>query len=366
MPLDIAPDVHLARTPDPTFYRDPAWYLRTVREVFPATWNFLHDQTDAPKDGVFPLTWMEGSIDEPLLAVRENGATSILSNVCTHRSALVVPTATDLPTVLRCPYHGRRFSRDGQCLSMPDYPVPGFPCSDDHLSRVSTETFGPCAFANLRPSTPLSELLSSLEPIVGWLPWDEYVPDPTGTVEYDVACHWALWCENYLEGYHIPWIHPGLAKTIDYKSYRSEIGPYGSLQTAYALDGEPAFELPEGHPESGHRVAAWYIALFPTTMINLYPWGLSLNLIRPQGPTFTKILYRRYLWRPDLIERGAGAGLAGVEEEDDQMNEQVQKGVRGLLAGRGRYQPEREIGVWHFHRQLQALLGTSNSATTPK
>ena len=38
--------------------------------------------------------------------------------------------------------------------------------------------------------------------------------------EYELACNWKVYVDNYLEGYHIPVVHPTLNKEIDYDSYR--------------------------------------------------------------------------------------------------------------------------------------------------
>ena len=32
-------------------------------------------------------------------------------------------------------------------------------------------------------------------------------------------------------------------------------------------------------------MAAFYFWLFPNLMLNFYPWGLSVNIVYPTGPT---------------------------------------------------------------------------------
>ncbi|TMB38966.1 MAG: aromatic ring-hydroxylating dioxygenase subunit alpha, partial [Deltaproteobacteria bacterium] len=49
--------------------------------------------------------------------------------------------------------------------------------------------------------------------------------------------------------------------------------------------------------------------------------------------------------------------LDRVEHEDEEIVEQVQRGVRSRLYDRGRYSPAREAGVHHFHRLLTRLAG---------
>ncbi|WP_298191812.1 SRPBCC family protein, partial [Metallibacterium sp.] len=36
-------------------------------------------------------------------------------------------------------------------------------------------------------------------------------------VAYEIACNWKVYVDNYLEGYHVPQIHPGLNRLLDYR-----------------------------------------------------------------------------------------------------------------------------------------------------
>ena len=76
------------------------------------------------------------------------------------------------------------------------------------------------------------------------------------TFEFDA--HWALYVENYLERLHVPFVHPGLAQTLELGTYTVELGRWCTPQPAHALAGEPAFEPPAGSPDHGQRIAAYY------------------------------------------------------------------------------------------------------------
>jgi len=165
--------------------------------------------------------------------------------------------------------------------------------------------------------------------------------DASRNRDYTVNAHWALYVENYLEGFHIPFVHAGLNEIVDYPGYRTELHRWSSVQRAQAKDGAPAARY-------------WWI--FPNLMLNFYPWGLSLNLIMPQAIDRTRVLFRSYVADPSKIGEGAGAELDRVEREDEAIVEAVQRGVRSRLYTRGRYSPTHETGVHHFHRLLCAAL----------
>src|SRR2546430_9958449 len=115
------------------------------------------------------------------------------------------------------------------------------------------------------------------------LPVERFRPDPAQSRDYVINAHWALYVENYLEGFHIPFVHAGLNRVVDYGSYADELFRYATLQLALAKEGEAAFDLPPGAPGHARRIAAHYAWIFPNLMLNFYPWGLSVNRVVPEA-----------------------------------------------------------------------------------
>jgi choline monooxygenase len=282
--------------------------------------------------------------------------------VCTHRANLVVRGEGALRG-LRCGYHGRRFALDGRFLSMPEFEgAQGFPSPADDLPRASLARWGPLVFAALDPAVAFDAWIGPLRERLAWLPLDAARRDPAAAPDYEVRASWILYCDNYLEGFHIPYVHHGLASTLDYAAYRTETFDHGSLQVGIARDGEPALEPPAHSADRGQRIAGYYAWLFPNLMLNFYPWGLSVNIVQPLAVDRTRIRYAAYVW--DAARRGEGAGgdLHRVELEDDDVVESAQRGVRSRLYDRGRFSPTREVGVHHFHRLLARSLDGGTGA----
>jgi choline monooxygenase len=357
-PFDIDPDIRRARSLPPRAYGDPELFARQRERVFAPSWQWCPEAGAVTHDGdAAPFTLLPGCLDEPLVATRARGIVRALSNVCTHRGHPVVTCAARASS-LRCPYHGRRFAHDGRFLSMPEFAgAEGFPSADDDLAPVSLERWGPLDFVSLRPAVPLAEVLAQIDARVGSLvPW-RLSRHAGSDRDYEFDANWMLYCDNYLEGLHIPFVHPALNEAIGYDDYRTELAPWGTLQLAFARRGELAFALPDGHPDEGARVAAFYAWVFPNMMLNFYPWGLSLNVVQPVGPLRTRVLFRAWTWDESLRGQGAGGGLDQVEMEDEAVVVASQHGMRAALARRGRYSPTKETGVHHFHRLLARALG---------
>jgi choline monooxygenase len=355
----VDPDITQATTIASAFYRDDAAYALARQRVFARSWQWIGDLADVAEPGsLSPRELLRGCLDEPLLLARDaSGELRCLSNVCTHRGNLLVRSSCRAEQI-RCGYHSRRFDLTGRMTFMPEFEqARNFPSPADDLPQVPFGTFAGHAFASVSPAAPLAAFFADVQARLGWMPFDSFRHDPSRDRDFDVAAHWALYVENYLEGLHIPFLHPALNRMLDFKHYTSDIHRYANLQLALAKDADPAFDFPPDSPDYGKRVAAYYYWVFPNLMLNFYPWGLSLNLVQPQALDRSRVSFRAYVWNADKLDAGAGSGLDQVEREDEAVVEAVQRGVRSHWYRSGRYSPTRERGVHHFHRLLCEFMG---------
>ena len=338
--FQVDADITRARTLHSDFYTEERWFDDALEKIFARSWQFLGREFDLRR-ALTPITLLPGVLDEPLLLVRTSEYISCLSNVCTHRGKVLIeePCEGDL---IRCPYHGRRFLLDGTCASMPEFEgVVGFPSETDNLRKLPFAEKGGFLFTSLSPRHAFDEVICDVD---GHL--TDFDPSGlrlTDTREYKVDAHWALYCENYLEGFHIPYVHHGLNKVLDYGTYATELFRYSSLQTGYSASGE---------------IEARYLFVFPNTMFNLYPWGISVNVVRPLSRDESAIEFLTYVRDESLLGEGAGADLHSVELEDEVVVESVQKGIRSRFYSQGRYSPTREQGTHHFHRLISEFMNS--------
>jgi choline monooxygenase len=347
-----------AKTLDTSFYTDPILFEAMKERLFASSWQFI-GSSDYVKDNgdVYPFILLPDYLDEPLMITREkNDKINLLSNVCTHRGNIVA----DVPCKannLRCKYHGRLFHLDGKFVSMPEFKeVENFPTADDDLKQLPFFQWGKWLFVSLANQLPYQSFLKDMMERVGWLPVNDFVFHPDLSTEFMVKAHWALYCENYLEGFHIPFVHAGLNAVIDFGNYTTELFKYSNLQLGIAKDDEDCFGLPVSSPDHGKKVAAYYFFVFPNMMFNFYPWGLSVNVVNPISTNESKVSFYTYIWNRSKYNSGAGSNLDTVEFEDEEVVQNVQKGIRSRFYKYGRYSVTREQGTHHFHRIICSFL----------
>lgn len=356
--MSIHPDIRKSHTLNASVYADPAVFQALKDAVFARCWHWVADAEQLRIDNnVLPVTLLEGYLDEPLLLTNESGELRCMSNVCTHRGNLLVRHPGQLKGIV-CSYHGRKFGLDGGFRFMPEFKeADDFPSPCDDLPRLPLHNWRNLLFTALEPVAPFDKLFGDMEKRIGWLPVEQFRFEPRYSQDYLVNANWKLYCDNYLEGFHIPYVHHSLNQVIDYQSYTTELFPWSSLQLGLAKGGEESFDLPESSPDYGKKVAAYYFWVFPNMMFNFYPWGCSVNIVKPLQVGITRVSFRTYIWKPEKFNAVTASLLERVEREDEDIVEQVQKGVRSRLYKRGRFSPEREQGVHHFHRLLDRLLG---------
>jgi len=348
--FDIDPNIRKARTIPAEFYLDPHFFDLSKEKIFERSWHFLCHESEV--DSLRPAMLLPGVIDEPVLIARDGEKVRCLSNVCTHRGKILVeePCRANL---IRCGYHGRRFSLDGKFLSMPEFEgVEDFPSDADDLKRLPIANWNGFLFTSIDPLEDFASFVGDAEAFVQL---ESSKPlQLRAKREYHVNAHWALYCENYLEGFHIPYVHKALNEVVDYGSYTTETFRYSSLQTGLSEPPASAGGEIAGYPTL--EIAARYLFVFPNLMFNFYDWGVSVNVVRPVTPSATVVEFLTYVSDPSKLDQGAGADLHGVELEDEAVVESVQRGIRSRYYFHGRYSPTREQGTHHFHRLIAEFI----------
>lgn len=322
--------------------------------VFGRTWQLVGraDQVAWPGD------YFTAQIaNEPVVVVR--GADERLrafSNVCRHRAGPVANGA-GRRKVFQCGYHGWTYGLDGRLLGTPDFDgVECFSREASCLPEFAVEVWDALVFVNLDGNgRPLNRTLGDLPARLAG--YDLTAMKFAARKDWLVDCNWKVYVDNYLEGYHIPIVHPSLHRELDYPNYRVETRGDYSIQHA-PLKAMPGARLRRDENDGGEAAYFW---LFPNLMVNVYPDNYSTNLILPVGHERTLTVFEWFFCDPDRAEAQAKlretiAFSDEVQLEDMKICETVQRNLRSRTYRAGRYSVKRENGVHHFHQLLTAAL----------
>ena len=267
----IDPNIKRSNTLPGAFYRSATTFETVKQKIFESSWHFIGDHDSIKQPGQYhPITLLPGVLDEPLLLTHDsNGLKHCLSNVCTHRGKIIVE-APGASRLLSCGYHGRCFNLDGSYKSMPAFKeVENFPSEADHLAQIPMQEWFQLVFVSLFPKVDFNTMIQPMMDLVGWLPFDTMRFEPDQSKDFEVKANWALYCDNYLEGFHIPFVHPSLNNAIVFDEYEYHTFDYMNLQLAIAKEGQPCFDIPPGAPNYGRAIYAYYFWLFPNVMFNI-------------------------------------------------------------------------------------------------
>jgi len=350
-----------AATPPTYWYTDARVLDAERRAVFGRTWQLVGRAEQVREPGQFFTATVA---EEPVIVARGlDGRLRAFSNVCRHRAGPVAE-GEGRRRSFRCGYHGWTYALDGRLLVTPEFD--GVECwnREEHaLPGFQVEVWGALVFVNLdAEAAPLAATLEDLPQRIGRRKdWNEM--RPAARKEWYVECNWKTYVDNYLEGYHIPVVHPGLDREIDYRLYRTETRRFYSIQHA-PVRRERATRIAAGDGEPGQD-AAQYFWVFPNLVLNVYPGSYSTNLIVPLAPERTLTVFEWYFKdaeRDDVREavRRTVEFSDEIQVEDIRICEAVQRGLRSRTYASGRYSVARENGVHHFHGLLTHYLANQS------
>ncbi|HKH98684.1 MAG TPA: aromatic ring-hydroxylating dioxygenase subunit alpha [Candidatus Sulfotelmatobacter sp.] len=354
----VESEIARAWTLPASLYTDASVFAAEKEKIFCRTWQVVGRTDQVANPGDYFTTDLVG---EPLLFVRGlDGKLRGFYNVCRHRAG---PPAEGCGSgkLFRCGYHGWTYGLDGALISATETEgVEGFREEDFALTPVRTEEWFNLVFANLDPEArPLRESLGELPKQA-----EKFAFTPMKLFErrtYDMKCNWKTYVDNYLEGYHLPSVHPGLNRELDFNAYVVE--PYARhvRQFSPIRGAQPGDTTPRRYQGARENLTTDYFWIFPNWMLNCYSDNVSLNIVLPVEPERTRAIFEWYLPEKDHSAPAAKASVEfsdQIQIEDVGICEAVQRNLRSRSYSRGRFSVKQEKGVHAFHRMYGEFMQT--------
>lgn len=327
-------------------YADPGFHAFEREAVFARNWQLVTRAAKLKDAGDHVVAEIAG---RPVILVRsEDRVLRGFFNVCRHRAGPLALTDGNAKQ-LQCKYHGWTYTLAGQLRAAHEMQdAQGFDKSCIHLDGIEVTEWEGLVFAALKlPAAPLEQLMAGIRERIRPIELAKF--GFHSSVTYDVACNWKAYVDNYLEGYHLPHVHPGLNKLLDYREYTTQTAEWYSYQHS-PLDGS------QGPYVDGE---AHYYFIYPNMMLNILPGRLQTNRVVPVASGRCRVLFDYY-----YADAASAAGRKMIEEdlrfsdevqkEDIGICERVQQGLESGSYHAGRISPKRESGVHHFQELVRA------------
>jgi len=317
------------------------------QRIFAREWILVGHESEVAEPG---RTLAECLAGYPIFVQRgRDGSLRGFHNVCRHRAGPLVEDGRGTHHSLRCRYHGWTYDEEGRLKSARDFgDAEDFDPARYSLFPIRVARARGFVFVNLdEGAAPLESALGPFLELARDVPFE--AASFFGRVQHELACNWKTYVENYLEGYHIPFLHTALSREVETRAYRVEPGP------GYVLHDVPTRAGTENPVYKGFW--AW---VAPNVAFNVYGNGMSVERMLPTGPRRTRIEYLFFF--DDLGESGretreaALAMCARVTGEDRMICEAVQRNLEAGIYTRGRLSPQHEAGVHAFQERVRAAL----------
>lgn len=350
---------HPAHGLPPAAYRSKAFWKKECKTVLSKNWICVGAAHELQTAGdVVPVTLAK----QPLILVRNReGKVAAFHNVCRHRCMTLVEGPRNVGKLLRCPYHAWAYDLDGNLKASPHFggtdkhEADGFDRFKNGLVPVRTHVWQDWIFVNLSgDAPPFEDYAASLIARLDGIEFSKLAP--IATLDFGVVeTNWKLIMENFIEPYHVQFVH---ASTTD-----QPLSDHYTIVDGNCLGS--AVDLSEESGTSGSLgVSSRYLTLYPNFILGRYfpdQMGVYLNI--PLGPD--RMLQKRYLYTTEGqdLTTSEVEGLKklwwDVHKEDHEMVERMFRGRQSKVAADGGVlSPVWEDSVRAFQEKIVADVTT--------
>lgn len=342
-----AQPLEAAHTLPASLYNDEAVHRWELSELLAPCWQFVAHHSEVACEGDFVVRDIAGA---PVLCIRgADGSLRAFYNVCRHRAGPVAAGRGSC-RLLRCGYHGWVYNLDGSLQHAPELgDIANFDKRDHHLVSLQVIEAGSLCFVKPQAMEPDAidpvPIMAAIDKRAGGVLRDLVYRE---SVSYTLDCNWKVYVDNYLEGYHIPQVHPALARALDFRHYSTETYDGYSLQHAAIEAGTEAYGAGE----------ALYYFVFPNLMLNILPGRLQTNVVIPLSHNRCRIDFVYFYPPTETANSRLSQDLEFsdlVQREDIEICERVQQGLESGAYDAGRFSVARESGVHHWQELYKAL-----------
>ena len=329
-------NVSLTETLPTRYYLDPTIWEIERHQIFAKTWVMVANDYQLPKAGDY-IT--EQVANWPIFVQRaDDGSLRAFHNMCPHRAGPIVWEGTGHQANLVCRYHGWAFDKEGLLINARDFgaDAPDGTC----LTKVRAQSWRGMIFVCLDPTAP-----DLIEWLGGFI--EECAPYPTENYRFHsrtirhTAMNWKVYNDNFLEGYHLPLVHPAMSREVEALEYR------------VTGKGDPRWNIHTAPRRDGQTWSGVWGYFYPCFSFDIFPGGMAVERWLPVGNDRMDLIFEYFFDEnaddADTIVKDSEE----VADEDVRVGEMVQKNLVAGLYKTGWLSPRHEYAVGEFHQLIR-------------
>ena len=307
--------------------------------LFSSVWVFAGFAHQVPDAGdVLPIS----VAGQPLFILRnEAKQVTAFHNVCRHRNLQLVDQPSNCGRLLRCPYHSWSYDLNGALKNAPFFGgnekqrVDGFKLDENGLMPVKCAVWHDWVFVNLDPhlEETFEDFVRPIKKVLNDTDLGQY--RPVATLEWaEVQTNWKLLMENFIEPYHVQFVH----KTTTSQPLKDHYPVIEGKCLGSAVDLSDEQVAKAGKGKLG--VSSRYLTLFPNFVLGTYaPDQIGVHLNNPIDSGTTSQMRVIYLHQDTRYSESEIQDLKElwyqVHREDHAMCERLQTGRHSQLSAQG-------------------------------
>ena len=328
---------------DPRHYGSPAGFVEERHRIFAKTWQLMGPASRLSEPGGYLAAEIAGL--KVFMLRGRDGELRAFRNVCRHRGArLLKEGAGRCAGPIRCPYHGWSYDDRGRLVAVPWFgEEDSFRKEDWPLMPAALGTWRGLVFVAIEPEGDLKAQLDAFAAELAPEPIESYRWVREERMVFDAD--WKIYTDNFVEGYHLPGIHPSFFRAVDFERFETT-----------AHDGYVRMTAP---PHEGLFYRGKWLWIWPNWTLSLFEGGMNTSRINPLDHARTELVYNFYFADPsrsDLVEDTIQRNLA-VVREDFEICIETHKNYVGGAYSPGPLSPHHEAGVRYFQDRVRESLG---------
>jgi choline monooxygenase len=329
---------------DARCYVSPDIFISERNAIFARTWQHLGPVSQVAE----PQSYLAADIAGFKIFILR-GADGVLrgfKNMCRHRGAQLLEDGAGKCAAVRCPYHQWLFNEKGELLNAPWFgDKPPIVLEDWPLEPIHVAEWRGLLFAAIDPEESLLEQLGHLPQELADEPLETYGLDAQDKVDFDA--NWKVYTDNFVEGYHIPGIHPSFFAAIDFKQF--------------ATTAHKGFVRMTCPPRDGLFYRGKWLWMWPNWTLSLFEGGMNTSRINPLSVNRTEQLYNFcFADRSEKTAQKRASTIAGnlaVVREDYGVCAGTHRNYETGLFTTGPLSSRHEQGVHYFQQRVSEALG---------